>query len=136
MTADLHVLALKVMKNDNQAFAQMKTVEEAEAIQAALLAYAATLPVEEAHRVTAILPKLLLRKMLLGPFVAVPSGVIDDFEHVRIICKIGQGIESCRYLLMAQYGWKCAKRMTGRTLIDKRVAEGRFHALGDNCEGR
>ena len=59
MTADLHTLALKVMKNDNQAFAQMKTVEEAEAIQGALLAYAASLPVEEAHRVTAILPKLL-----------------------------------------------------------------------------
>ena len=136
MTADLHTLALKVMKNDNQAFAQMKTVEEAEAIQAALLAYAGTLPVEEAHRVTAILPKLLLYKRMLGPFVAVPNGVIDDFEHVRVICKVGQGSESCRYLLMAQYGWKCAKLMRARTIIDERVAQGRFHAKGDNCEGR
>ena len=64
-------------------------------------------------------------------------GAMDDFKHVRDICKVGMGIETCRYLLMAQsqYGWKCAKLMTARTLIDQRVAEGRFHALGDNCEG-
>ena len=136
MTDDQHALALKVLDNDNAVFRQMTTVAEADTIHAALLAYAATLPVEEATRVAATLPKLLLHKMMLGPFVAVPMGVIDDFEHVRVICKVGQGIECCRYLLMAQYGWKCAKRMTTRTLIDKRVAEGRFHALGDNCEGR
>jgi hypothetical protein len=38
-------------------------------------------------------------------------------------------------LVMAQHGWKCAKLTTGRMLIDQRVAEGRFHSLGDNCEG-
>jgi hypothetical protein len=58
-----------------------------------------------------------------------------DIEHVRAVCQLGQGVESCRYLLMAQYGWKCAKLTTARTLIDQRVAQGRFHALGDNCEG-
>ena len=47
-------------------------------------------------------------------------GVIDDFEHVRAVCKVGMGIESCRYLLMAQYGWKCAKLTRRGTLIDER----------------
>jgi hypothetical protein len=37
--------------------------------------------------------------------------------------------------MMVQHGWKCAKLTTARTLIDQRVAEGRFHSLGDNCEG-
>ena len=63
-------------------------------------------------------------------------GAIDDIEHVRAICKVGMGIQSCRYLLMAQYGWKCAKLTRARMLIDERVATRRFQARGDNCEGR
>jgi len=62
-------------------------------------------------------------------------GVIDNFEHLRDICKVGMGAEACRYLMMVQHGWKCAKLTTARTLIDQRVAEGQFHSLGDNCEG-
>ena len=31
--------------------------------------------------------------------------------------------------------WKCVKLTTARTLIDQRVVEGRFHSVGDNCEG-
>lgn len=63
---------------------------------------------------------------------------IDD-EHLKEVCRIGQGAECCRYLTMAggkDPGWSCEKRGGLKATIDERVANGLFTACGDNCEGR
>lgn len=80
-------------------------------------------------------------------------GAIDD-EHVRAVCKIGQGHACCRYLTVGPEGWGCVKldpqpirslldvmdgrpaTLTAKRIIDDRVACGEMMAHGDNCEGR
>ena len=59
-------------------------------------------------------------------------------EHVGKVCRIGQGHECCRYLMMGTKGFECAK-VAGigvKALLDKRVAEETMTARGDNCDGK
>ena len=58
-----------------------------------------------------------------------------DENHVRDVCKVGQGKECCRYLTRGLNGWSCEK-LTHAAYFDKRVAEGNMFAQGDNCPGR
>ncbi|MBI4118341.1 MAG: hypothetical protein HY455_02315 [Parcubacteria group bacterium] len=56
-------------------------------------------------------------------------------QHVREVCKLGQGEKSCRYLAMGgRGGWTCL-RAKQKEYLDGRVANGQLQAKGDNCEG-
>lgn len=56
-------------------------------------------------------------------------------EHVRSVCRLGQGADCCRYLVMGD-GFQCVKLVpSAQATIDQRVAAGAFTAQGDNCEG-
>ena len=54
-------------------------------------------------------------------------------EHVRAICKIGQGAECCRFLVTFELGFECAKYSDLHDTIQSRVAS--MTAKGDNCDG-
>lgn len=61
---------------------------------------------------------------------------MDTETYTKTVCKIGQGAECCRYLLMGPSGWECGKGDPRAVdTIDRKVAEGSFISLGDNCEG-
>ena len=66
--------------------------------------------------------------------VAALSGFPTE-EHVKKVCKIEQGEETCRYLTMSPDGWNCAKSGSLRRAIDERIEKGTMNAKGDNCEG-
>ncbi len=59
-------------------------------------------------------------------------------EHVGKVCRIGQGHECCRYLMMGTKGFECAKvaEIGVKALLDQRVAEETMTARGDNCDGK
>ena len=76
-------------------------------------------------------------------------------KYIQNVCKIGQGHECCRYLLMGPKGFECAKavddgpvqmledKMKKRTpfksakeILDWRAQMGLMTARGDNCEGK
>jgi hypothetical protein len=57
-------------------------------------------------------------------------------EHLKEVCKIGQGDKCCRYVYADGDGIQCAKLDDAfRTMIDTKVALGLFVAIGDNCGG-
>lgn len=59
-----------------------------------------------------------------------------DKDHLRDICKMGQGKECCRYILLGRDGFTCGKHDADfRVLLDDRVQKGTLGAIGDNCEG-
>lgn len=55
-------------------------------------------------------------------------------EHVRAVCKLGQGAACCRYLMFGK-GFECHKHSQLAAVIDGRVERGEFNARGDNCDG-
>lgn len=59
-----------------------------------------------------------------------------DDNWARMVCKIGQGHDCCRYLVMVPNGWSCAKHTELRAYLDQRVATKNMVARGDNCIGR
>ena len=56
-------------------------------------------------------------------------------EHIKNICKVGQGLNCCRYLIVAPQGFECTKYTTLRAELDFRVATGTISAQSDNCDG-
>ena len=60
---------------------------------------------------------------------------ILNFEHVKNVCKVGQGVESCRYLAGGIRGLECMKNTSLAKSLDNRVEEGTMNARGDNCDG-
>ena len=56
-------------------------------------------------------------------------------EHMKLVCKIGQGQECCRYLLGCTEGFECGKDGEFAPLLDTRVANNEMVAQGDNCDG-
>lgn len=64
-----------------------------------------------------------------------PSDFVTD-DHAKLICKIGQGRDCCRYLTMSPTGWSCEKLTDLGRALDMRVTTGTMVARGDNCEGR
>lgn len=71
-----------------------------------------------------------------------PIGIGFDFsDHVRDVCRPGDGTRTCRYLvgdiLGGDGGLHCARldpELAAR--IDRRVADGTFVAQAINCPGR
>lgn len=57
-------------------------------------------------------------------------------EHVKNVCKIGQGNKCCRYLVMGAEGFECAKGTSLQVHLDARVYNNTITAQGDNCEGK
>jgi hypothetical protein len=56
-------------------------------------------------------------------------------EHVKDICKVGQGRKCCRYLLAGAEGFECAKLTEIKPVIDKKVRAGTFTSRGRGCLG-
>ena len=56
-------------------------------------------------------------------------------EHVQIVCKLGQGHDCCRYLMLGPEGFECGKHGEFSKYFDQQVAGGKMVARGDNCDG-
>lgn len=54
-------------------------------------------------------------------------------EHVRDICKFGQGQQCCRYLILSSNGFECAKPGALKGVIDSKAQY--MSAQADNCKG-
>lgn len=59
-----------------------------------------------------------------------------DTEYAKLICKIGQGYDCCRYLTMSPEGWSCEKNGRLKKYLDHRVITKTITARGDNCPGK
>lgn len=58
-------------------------------------------------------------------------------DHVKKICRLGQGLSCCRYLLEGKLGFECAKVDRKKKLqVDLDWEINKVHtARGDNCAG-
>lgn len=54
-------------------------------------------------------------------------------NHIKDVCKIGQGKDCCRYLLCGINGFECGKLGSLKEMIDSRVHH--MTAKSDNCKG-
>jgi hypothetical protein len=57
-------------------------------------------------------------------------------DHVKNVCKIGQGNTCCRYLVIGSSGFECVKNTDMKAYLDSRVAMETMDARADNCEGK
>ena len=57
-------------------------------------------------------------------------------KHVKDVCKIGQGNDCCRYLMVGMDGFECAKNTELKHILDNRVEKNTITSRGDNCEGK
>ena len=57
-------------------------------------------------------------------------------ENINNVCKIGQGNLCCRYLVVGNKGFECAKNTSLKEALDYRVYKQTIIAQGDNCEGK
>lgn len=54
-------------------------------------------------------------------------------DHIKEICKLGQGKECCRYLVAGVDGFECMRiTVQGKAMINTRVST--MTAQGDNCK--
>ena len=57
-------------------------------------------------------------------------------KQVQDVCKIGQGADCCRYLVMGPKGFECTKHDAKvKEELDRKVEMGMFTSKGDNCDG-
>lgn len=57
-------------------------------------------------------------------------------KMLKEVCKIGQGAECCRFIVVSDEGLMCAKNKTvSHDVLNNLVNEGIMTAQGDNCEG-
>ena len=54
-------------------------------------------------------------------------------EHLKNVCKIGQGKDCCRYLTCSSKGFQCEKLGLMKGVLDSKVMY--MSAQGDNCNG-
>lgn len=64
--------------------------------------------------------------------------MLIPIEHVKQICRIGDGADCCSFLLASGKGFECAKtpgmeKLFGILIL--RRGMNHMTALGDNCEG-
>lgn len=55
-------------------------------------------------------------------------------DHVKNVCKIGQGSLCCRYLVMGTEGFECGRMSGMEEVIDNRIHS--MTAKGNNCGGK
>ena len=70
----------------------------------------------------------------LNEFVLDPRRKVTK-AHCDSVCKLGAGIEACRYLGLSAAGFFCAKHTPMHQVLDQKVSENKMKAQGDNCEG-
>lgn len=57
-------------------------------------------------------------------------------DHVRLICKIGEGEKCCKYLVMGTEGFECMKAdKESKKIVDDNWAVTSHVSQGDNCTG-
>lgn len=54
--------------------------------------------------------------------------------HLREVCKIGEGGETCRYIGLSD-GFTCLKHSSLKETLDSQVKRNAITAQGDNCDG-
>lgn len=54
---------------------------------------------------------------------------------LRLVCKTGQGANTCRYVICGPNGFECAKHSQLKETLDSRAEAGAMVAQSDNCEG-
>ena len=59
-----------------------------------------------------------------------------DEKWIRDVCRIGQGVLLCRYLVNGGGRLSCEKLTEMRKMLDQRVESGHSLARGDNCPGK
>lgn len=58
-------------------------------------------------------------------------------NNILNVCKIGQGADCCKYLLMGSEGFECGKiDKEMKKTIDENWAKNAHVAQSDNCEGK
>ena len=57
-------------------------------------------------------------------------------DQIKNVCKIGQGADCCRYLVMGINGFECMKGTSLAEILDMRVLTNTITAKGDNCDGK
>lgn len=57
-------------------------------------------------------------------------------EHVKDVCKSGQGKETCSFVAIYPDGISCAKNTDLEPIIRNRLGNGIMKAKGDNCDGK
>ena len=57
-------------------------------------------------------------------------------EHLREVCRIGQGNDCCRYLICGKNGFQCSKHSNLKSHLDAMVTSTKMTAQGDNCDGK
>lgn len=60
---------------------------------------------------------------------------MEKLAYLKTICKIGQGVKCCRYVVAGTEGIECAKKTSLAAVLDARVAADSIVAQGDNCGG-
>jgi CTP-dependent riboflavin kinase len=56
-------------------------------------------------------------------------------DHLKEVCKIRKGEKACRYIMLGEKGFMCAKRTKIKDAIDIMCAKGQMTAKGNNCKG-
>jgi hypothetical protein len=56
-------------------------------------------------------------------------------NHLREVCRLGEGSGACVYLGIGRGGWQCLKLTGLRNRIDSMRLKGEMTAAGDNCDG-
>jgi len=57
-------------------------------------------------------------------------------DEVNNICKISQGILTCRYLGLGNNGYFCAKNTPFKDFLDEMASNKTLIARSDNCQGK
>lgn len=61
--------------------------------------------------------------------------VVVPTDKIGLLCKPGQGVTTCSFLLAGRDGFMCSKGTGFQAEIDKRRAAGTMGAKGNNCSG-
>ncbi len=56
-------------------------------------------------------------------------------EHLKNVCRLGQGKATCSFLAMGGAGFECQKGTSIEKVIRERLAASTMGAKGDNCSG-
>ncbi len=58
-----------------------------------------------------------------------------SLNHAKIVCKLGEGKETCSFLTLGAGQFECVKGTIYQAHIAERRAKRNMSAMGDNCSG-
>ena len=64
------------------------------------------------------------------------SSLVIEKDKLKNICKIDSGVGVCRYIVVFDNKYRCAKNVSMGRMIDNLVDKKIMVANGDNCEGQ